>query len=391
MSSKDPESALVVGAGIFGVTAARELRGRGLAVTLIDPGPLPHPDAASTDISKVVRADYGADGFYVDLMEEAFSGWARWNHELGRAVYHETGFLLLSSGALSPGGFEHDSHALLSARGYPLERLDSAAVSERFPAWRAGRFVDGYLNPRAGWVESGEVVTRLLQLAERDGVTLREGARVAGLVEDAGRVRGVRLDVGDTLHADHVVLCAGTWTQTLVPELTDRLGSVGQPVLHFSPRAAHDFTPPGFLPWAADISTTGWYGFATIGDVVKVANHGPGVTLDPSGPRQVAPEADTRFRAFLADALPGLAAAPIAKRRLCLYSDCFDGDFFIARHPQRTGLTVAAGGSGHAFKFGPVLGPLIADVCLGQPNPWAKRFAWRARGARRTEQARWDG
>ena len=55
---------LVVGAGVFGASAALELRIRGHAVTLVDPGPLPHADASSTDVSKIVRADYGGDAFY---------------------------------------------------------------------------------------------------------------------------------------------------------------------------------------------------------------------------------------------------------------------------------------------------------------------------------------
>lgn len=52
---------LIAGGGIFGVTAALELRARGHDVMLCDPGALPHPRAESTDISKVVRCDYGAD------------------------------------------------------------------------------------------------------------------------------------------------------------------------------------------------------------------------------------------------------------------------------------------------------------------------------------------
>src|SRR5229473_643866 len=50
---------LVAGAGIFALTAALELRRRGHEVRLVDPGPVPHPLAASTDISKVVRLEYG--------------------------------------------------------------------------------------------------------------------------------------------------------------------------------------------------------------------------------------------------------------------------------------------------------------------------------------------
>jgi glycine/D-amino acid oxidase-like deaminating enzyme len=65
-------SAIVIGAGIFGVTTAIELRRRGWAVTLTDPGPLPHPDAASTDVSKAIRMDYGSDEHYMEMMEEAW-------------------------------------------------------------------------------------------------------------------------------------------------------------------------------------------------------------------------------------------------------------------------------------------------------------------------------
>jgi glycine/D-amino acid oxidase-like deaminating enzyme len=57
---------LVVGAGVFGVCAARALKSRGHAVSILDPGPLPRVEAASTDISKIVRMDYGADVFYMN-------------------------------------------------------------------------------------------------------------------------------------------------------------------------------------------------------------------------------------------------------------------------------------------------------------------------------------
>ena len=65
---------IVVGAGAFGVSAALELRARGAVVELIDPGPLPHPDAASTDISKAVRIDYGADELYTELAQQSIIG-----------------------------------------------------------------------------------------------------------------------------------------------------------------------------------------------------------------------------------------------------------------------------------------------------------------------------
>jgi glycine/D-amino acid oxidase-like deaminating enzyme len=128
--------------------------------------------------------------------------------------------------------------------------------------------------------------------------------------------------------------------------------------------------------FGADIARTGFYGFPLHAGVVKIGHHGPGVETEMrSDERATPPEIEGALRALLADALPGLADAEIVLRRLCVYCDTRDGHFWIARDPARPGLTVAAGGSGHAFKFAPVLGNLIADAVLGAPVP--PRFRWR--------------
>ena len=130
----------IVGGGIFGVTAALAFRARGCDVTLLDPQ-LPHPLAESTDISKVVRIDYGADADYTELGERALAGWRRWNARW--PLFHETGVTFLSRAPMAPGGFEHDSFALLTRRGHPVARLDAAECVRRFPAYRPGAYVDG--------------------------------------------------------------------------------------------------------------------------------------------------------------------------------------------------------------------------------------------------------
>lgn len=380
--------AVVVGGGIFGVAGALELARRGRRVALLDQGRVPHVDAASTDLSKIVRLEYGSDAFYMALMEDALRGWRALNERWGAELFHETGFVVLSSAPMAAGSFELESFALLGARGHAVERLDADEIPRRFAAWRPGAYVDGYHNPAGGWAESGAVVSRFVQDALTAGVTLREGVEVTGLIDDRAAVRGVVTTDGP-VPAELVVVASGAWTASLLPELAGVLGVVGQPVLHFAPRDLAPFSAPAFVPWAADIARTGWYGFPATQGVVKVANHGPGIPVDPRGPRVVPDAAEPRFRAFLAGALPALASAPKARDRLCLYCESFDGDLFIARHPERAGLVVAAGGSGHGFKFAPVLGRLIADAADGLDGP--PRFRWRRGDARRFEEARFGG
>ena len=373
---------IVVGAGIFGVTAALELRARGHPVTLLDPGPIPAPLAASTDISKVVRMEYGPDQAYTALMEEARAGWLRWNEGwtadgIG-ALYHDSGVLMVTRDLMAPGGFEHDSYRMLLARGHRPERMDAVTITRRYPAWSTGHFVDGFYHGKGGYAESGKVVAALARQARADGVAVCEGSRMTALIEEAGRVRGVRTDQEQALFADAVVLAAGVWAGTLHPPLSGAIRASGHPVFHLLPADPALFRAERFPTFTADVARTGYYGFPVNAQgVVKVASHALGRPIDPDAPRHLATGAETRLRHFLRDTFPALADAPVVYTRLCLYADTQDEDFWIARDPERVGLTVAGGGSGHGFKFAPVLGGLIADAATGVDNPALGRFRWR--------------
>jgi glycine/D-amino acid oxidase-like deaminating enzyme len=363
---------LVIGGGIFGITAALELRARACDVTLVDPGPLPHPLAESTDISKIVRCDYGADEEYTLLGERALEGWRRWNATWRTARFHETGVMFLTRTPLAPGSFEHSSYTLLARRGHRVERLDAAAIAARFPAYRPGLYVDGYFHREGGWAESGAVVAQLVRDAIDAGVTVRGDCTIDRLV-DNGALAGDEL-----LPADATLVCAGAWTPKLVPDLASFLRATGQPVFHLQPADPTLFAPARFPVFGADIARTGYYGFPLHRDgVVKIANHGTGIDLAPDDPRHVTSSQESALRDMLRESFPALADAPIVHRRLCVYSDTRDADFWIARHPDRPDLTVATGGSGHGFKFAPVLGELIADAVVGRTNRFSHKFRWR--------------
>ncbi len=382
-------SIAIAGAGIFGLSAALELQRRGYTVTVLDPGPVPHPLAASNDVNRMVRMDYGDDKLYSDLGAEAIEGWHAWNETRGRPLYHQDGFLVLTSQPLEPGAVERQSYDLLTAAGWPLERLNSEAVSQRFPLWNSEHYTDGYFNPRGGWAEAGETVSFLAREARVAGVQIRTGLQIESVMVESGRAVGLRSADGSEVRADAVVVAAGVWTPRLVPELTDMMDPVAQTLVYLRPNVPERFRSPHFPPWGADIPRTGWYGFPADADgVVKLANHGPGRIVDADDPRDGDPAVVDNCRRFLSKSVPELANAPLAGSRACLYNDTWDGDFYITRHPDTQGLVVATGGSGHAFKFTPVLGAITADVVEGRPNRYAERFAWRPRGEATKEATR---
>lgn len=370
---------LIIGAGIFGVTTALELRGRGYDVTLIDPGPLPYPLAASTDVSKVVRMEYGKDRQYMRMVMQAIEGFQQWNEEFGEDLYHETGVLMVSKEPMSAGGYVDDSFRMLLQEGQWPEKLSADEITRRFPAWNLSEYAEGFYHARGGYAESERVVSKLVAQAKRDNVAVYAGQTADELLLHGSRVRGVRTQEGQTFLAEHTVVAAGAWTPWLLPELQQVMQATGHPIFHLRPSDSSLFTPPNFVVFTADTARTGWYGFPLLrGGIVKVGNHGVGLPLHPEHDERAVYEEDcAQLRGFLASTFPALLEAEIVYTRRCLYNDTLDEHFWIDRHPGKEGLSVATGGSGHGFKFAPVLGGLIADVVENKTNDWAQKFRWR--------------
>ena len=386
--------AIVLGAGINGVTSAIELRQRGHDVALVDPGPIPHPLAASTDISKAVRAAYGPDEDYTALAERSIALWRKWNKEFGVALYHETGVLFFRREPMQAGDFEYESCKVLKKRGHEFERLDSAQLHGRFPAFNADLFRDGFFDPDAGYVESGRVVATLAECAKSLGVEIRERVKFISLAESDDRVKGVVLEDRQRIEGDVVVAALGAWTPYALPFTAKFFRATGHPVFHLKPFDPALFLAERFPFFGADISTTGYYGFPLNQGVVKIANHGPGRAMSPdSTERNVTAQEENELRDFLRSTIPALANASIVYTRVCMYCDTHDGDFWIAPDPERPGLIIATGDCGHGFKFAPVLGEIIADAVEGKSNPLLHKFRWRpeVKSGATKEAARFDG
>ena len=401
---------IVVGAGVNGVTSAIELKKRGHDVVLIDPGPLPHALGASTDISKAVRATYGADEDYTALAQRSIKLWREWNEQFGTKLFHEPGAMFVRRRKMEPGDFEYESLKLLEKRGIKAERMDTPQLWKRFPAWNPELYCDGVLEVDAGYAESGRAVAILIERAKSVGIELRERVRFSRLDERSNRVKGIVLEEQHgtsiipsrfeesrgnsarvfsrdpstspgmtSLAADFVVMAVGAWTPYLLPFTRNFFRATGQPVFHLRPSEPELFAPERFPVFGADITTTGYYGFPINRDgVVKIANHGAGREMSPDSPDRVVTSDDERsLREFLSSTFPSLVDAPIVYTRVCMYCDTHDGHFWIAPDPDREGLVVAAGDSGHGFKFAPVLGEIIADAVEGKNNPLLTKFRWR--------------
>ncbi|KAG2412336.1 hypothetical protein HFD88_009893 [Aspergillus terreus] len=383
-----PSKILIVGGGVFGLSTALSLTKRHPAsqVTLLEASPtIPNPHGSSVDTSRIVRADY-SNPIYAKLAVEAIERWrnTEWGHE---DRYIQNGLLLVYPDGDSSGkDYAIKSyHNVKKLEGKNVELLPSEKdVLRVAPAFGPNLGVSGgYINWGSGWSNAEEGVRYAKKKLDEEGkVRFQTGEVQRLLFGDAAnkhKVTGVVLADGATVSADLVILATGAWTAKLI-DLRGRAVATGQALAYMritdeeQARLAH-------MPTILNFST-GMFILPPRNNLLKIACHAYGYintkpTPVPGADGQTANislpdidvpipvDAENEFRMALKQLVPALADRPFCKTRVCWYTDTPKGDFIVTHHPEYSGLFVATGGSGHAYKFLPVLGDKVVDALEG--------------------------
>jgi sarcosine oxidase / L-pipecolate oxidase len=266
----------------------------------------------------------------------------------------------------------------------------------------------GYFNASSGWVDAAASMRWLFQQVMRTSRVAFVSGTVAALLHDQDRVTGVQLEDERIIEADLCVLAAGAWSPSLV-DLAGQAVATGQVIAYV------DLTNDEQLqlektPTILNLST-GNFIITPANNVLKIARHAYGY-LNPmpaspirssdhrkegeknsmaravSAPMtatsypglEIPLEGSRALRQALHDMVPfaTLKDRPFSRTRLCWYTDTPTGDFLVDYHPHWQGLFIATGGSGHAFKFLPVLGQKVVDCILGNESPTLReKWAWK--------------
>jgi sarcosine oxidase len=358
----------VIGGGLLGLATARALGQRGHEVLLLERDSVGNERAGSKGSARIFRFGYD-ERFYVDMARTALPMWRELEEETGRD-------LLSITGQLSFGESLDLLREAMTASGARFEELDQSEAASRVPALNVES--PAIFEPASGVLAADRCLAALRQSSESSGVEIREGSRVTALGEEGRRVH-IKTDAGDTVTTSVAVVCAGHWTSELLRAagidlyLIPTLEQVG----FLSPVTGRDTEVPVFIergepgrPWI--------YGLpAGSPGLLKVALHGAGPVSDPD---DTPLDPDPRLIAELVERcvrlLPAHHPEPVSTER-CFYDSSTDGDFVIDRSGR---VVIGAGTSGHGFKFGPLLGELLADLATGAPpRVEMERFSARRR------------
>lgn len=379
MSKSNPEQILIVGAGEFGLATALALLKRpayqNSHITILDSSPtLPNPSGSSVDTNRIIRADYASKPYAILASQaqhlwrdQSDSGWG------GQGRYAESGFILTADkGADSYMKASLANVQSITAQdGTKIELLPDQQSLQRASGYEGVSGDSGYVNWNSGWAHAEKVVEFALKKLRDEGknrVTVRSNAKVEELIIENDVCRGAIVN-GEKMLADLTIVAAGAWTPSLI-DLEGVCLATGQVMAYI------DLTPEeqaqiGKRPVIMNMSR-GTFIIPPQDGQLKVARHGFGY-INPvpikdkavSVPQvgvPIPPEGDQVCRQALRELLPQMGDRPFVRTRICWYCDTSSGDFLIDHHPQYSSLVVATGGSGHGFKFFPVIGEKIADL-----------------------------
>ena len=354
--------AIVAGLGGMGAAAAYHLAGRGKRVLGLERHAPVHDRGSSHGDSRIIRQAYFEDPAYVPLLLRAYELWEGLERETGRDLMSLVGALMIGppDGALVSG-----SVASADEHGLPYEILSASELKRRYPIFEPDPDVVALYEERAGFVRPEAGVKAHLDLASSLGAELRFEERITSWEAGSSGVR-VETERG-SYEAERLVVSAGAWAGELLAGLGLPLEVTRQILFWFRPEGGVEPYAPERVPiWIYEPDDGNmFYSFPAVdgADTVKVAFfRADGKPTNPETiDREVHDEEVEFIRGYLARHVPSMNGDLVAAKT-CMYTNTPDEHFVISTHPAHPHISIAAGFSGHGYKFCSVVGEILADL-----------------------------
>lgn len=255
----------------------------------------------------------------------------------------------------------------------PNELLDAATLHRRFPGYCLPNDMVAIYQPDGGFVLPERCIVNHVLAAQSVGADVHAREKVLGWEPRKGGVH-VRTD-HTSYSAGKLVITAGPWARTLVPALGRLAVPERQVLLWAQPLRPELFRLGAFPIFNMEAIGTGkglerFYGFPVYGiPGFKIGkyHHLGGEADQDHVDRDIHPEDEYVLRQGIRRFFPD-ADGPTMALKTCLFTNSPDEHFILDLHPDVPEVSIAAGFSGHGFKFCSVVGEIMTDLALGCPT-----------------------
>ena len=364
---------IVLGVGSMGSSACYHLAKQGYTVLGLEQFDIPHEQGSHAGQSRIIRKAYGEDPDYVPLLERAYQNWKTLEEETQTQVYFKTGLFY--------GGGPTDKFLetiKISSAKYkvPVNQLSAAECSRKYPQFNLPADFQRLEEPDAGLLTPERCILLMTEQAIRRGAAIHTKERVLEWKREKGAIT-VKTDRA-TYSAGKLVITAGPWAAKMMPAIAAQLKVVRQVLAWMKPKKWEPFSLENFPCWIIQDGATDGYGFPVLpvgkfgGPVgLKIALHqGVSDTVDPDAVNRKTSEQDEKALIdFMRKFIPEGYASTLTMKT-CLYTNTPDYNFIIDYLPGfDKDVAVAAGFSGHGFKFVSVVGEIMADLATKGTTP----------------------
>ncbi|MEM9206362.1 MAG: FAD-dependent oxidoreductase [Pseudomonadota bacterium] len=382
--------AIVIGAGVIGAATAFELAKAGIKPLIIDRNrQAGHGSTAGS--CAIIRMHYSTlDG--TAFAWEGYHYWRDWkdyleaSDEATLAKFLEVGCLVMKT----DGNGHLEKHMKNSASlDCPFEEWSPDVIAERLPIYS----LESYHPPRAAddpefgkpngdrlrggvfWPNGGYVTDpalsaqNLADAAIRKGASMTLGATVTDILQDAGKVTGVKLADGSEIHAPIVVNVAGPASSRVnvmagvVDDMTIETRALRQEVVHVPAPEGFNFETNGTIVSDSDIAC---YCRPEQGNNILVGSEDPPcdthqwVEDDTDYNREFTGQWTVQAQRY-GQRVPTLGIPQQAKGVVDLYDASTDWIPIYDKSALR-GFYMACGTSGNQYKNAPIAGKMMAGI-----------------------------
>jgi sarcosine oxidase len=352
---------IVLGVGGMGSAATAHLADRGVDVLGLERYDVPHGYGSSHGVTRIIRLAYYEHPEYVPLLRRAYELWRELETAHDQRLLYRTGSV--DAGPVGDPLVEGSKRSCES-HDIEYERLTSAELTERYPGYQLPEGYEAVFQPDGGFLVPERCIVAHVERAHRAGATIRARKRVVDWRATGDGVR-VETDAG-VYEADRLVITAGAWAARFVDALDEVAVPERQVLGWFQPEKPERFEPDRFPVWNLQVPEGRYYGFPVYGvPGFKLGRyHHREEHVDPDAFEREPTQADERLLREFAERYFPAGAGPTMRLETCLFTNTPDEHFVLDTLPDLPQVTVAAGFSGHGFKFASVVGEILADLAL---------------------------
>uniref|UniRef100_A0AC35F1I3 Sarcosine oxidasee (formaldehyde-forming) n=1 Tax=Panagrolaimus sp. PS1159 TaxID=55785 RepID=A0AC35F1I3_9BILA len=354
---------IVIGAGIMGSCTGYQLSKRGKKVLLLEQFTLSHNQGSSHGASRIIRFAH-TESAYLPLIKKAYNEWDKLSAAVDDKLYKSCGLLWVAS----PNSIKEKSDIL---KNFNIEHsiLKGDEIQLKFPHLSYDESWHGLYDPKAGFVYADRALKAAQSQFLANGGIIKENETVLKIEESQN---GVEIFTQNSKFiAKKVVVTAGAWLNTLFNDLQIQTRPELIGLTFWKVKCNHSkFLPSNNSP--VMIMSDNCEEMYMIPEVdysgeIKIGVH-CGIPIDVRNKSRIEPPKWTIDipSEHLKKHFKDVEWEKPTRRVSCLYTLTPDHNYILDFHPKNSNIIIGGGFSGSGFKFGAVIGLILAKMALNE-------------------------